>query len=63
MPLFFIAYTKVVIKKSSPSYKYLNHKSKDFKDYLVIKEVFENNDCMYGFPRLKKVILQKQEDY
>lgn len=40
-------------------YKYRNCKSKDYNDYLIIKQIFEDTNCMYGYRRLKKAILQQ----
>lgn len=40
-------------------YKYRNKEDKDYKDYLIIKEVFEEGKEIYGYRRLKKQILLK----
>ena len=40
-------------------YKYRNAEDKDYKDYLIIKEVFDESKKTYGYRRIKKAILLK----
>ena len=40
-------------------YKYRNFKDKDYEDYLIIKEAFEEGNRLYGYRRIKKLILLK----
>lgn len=40
-------------------YKYRKQEDRDYRDYLVIKEVFEEGKEIYGYRRLKKQLLQK----
>lgn len=40
-------------------YKYRNIKDKDYQDYLIIKNVFEEGYELYGYRRLKLSILYK----
>jgi transposase InsO family protein len=49
-----------VLEISPKTYhKYKNSIDKDFEDYLIIKEVFEEMNELYGYRRLKKAILNK----
>lgn len=40
-------------------YKYRNALDKDYKDYLVIKECFEKGNKLYGYRRLKVLIMKE----
>lgn len=40
-------------------HKYKNEPDKDYVDYLIIREVFEETNELYGYRRLKKAILNK----
>ena len=33
-------------------YKYRNAEDKDYYDYLIIKEIFEDSKCTYGYRRI-----------
>lgn len=35
-------------------YKYKNTEDKDYHDYLVIKEIFEESKCTYGYRRIEE---------
>jgi len=43
----------------STYYKYRNSEDPDYYDYLIIKEVFEESRCTYGFRRIKEGIVLK----
>lgn len=38
--------------KKSTYYKYRNSEDKDYYDYLIVKEVFDESKCTYGFRRV-----------
>ena len=40
-------------------YKYRSTKDKDYEEYLIIKEAFEEGKRLYGYRKLKKYILLK----
>ena len=33
-------------------YKYRNSEDKDYYDYLIIKEIFDDSRCTYGYRRI-----------
>ena len=33
-------------------YKYRNVEDKDYYDYLIIKEIFDDSKCTYGYRRV-----------
>jgi len=35
-------------------YKYRNDEDKDYYDYLIIKEIFNDSKCTYGYRRIKE---------
>lgn len=40
-------------------YKYRNTIDKDYSDYLLIKEIFDESKCTYGYRRIEKGLLKK----
>lgn len=40
-------------------YKYRNSEDKDYYDYLIIKEVFDESKCTYGYRRIQEGIMIK----
>ena len=40
-------------------YKYRNYLDKDYSDYLLIKEIFDESRCTYGYRRIEEGLLQK----
>ena len=43
----------------SAYYKYRNSEDRDYYDYLIIREIFEESRCTYGFRRIKEGITLK----
>ena len=40
-------------------YKYRNKEDPDYYDYLIIKEIFDESKCTYGYRRIEKGLLKK----
>lgn len=48
-----------VLKISSKTYyKYRNKEDPDYYDYLIIKEIFDDSKCTYGYRRIVDGLLQ-----
>ena len=49
------------VLKISPKtyYKYRNKEDPDYYDYLIIKEIFDDSKCTYGYRRIVEGLLQK----
>ena len=40
-------------------YKYYNQNDKDYDEYLLIKDIFDESKRTYGYRRIEKGLLQK----
>ena len=38
-------------------YKYRNSEDKDYYDYLIIKEIFDDSKCTYGYRRITEGLM------